>query len=214
VQEPLYKFFRWLLTHHNLGPPEAVAQWRAITLTLLSRREVFMDQRNQDMEAVVHEIISVLAKLLPPPSNLQNQIIDSLRNVMRLAVDLSIDMRCQRPEYIMLQPIRPEYDVNTGDLVQKVAFNSSFMNERSGDFASNDDVESRGADVKIVLFPPVVKKGDDNGMGEDETVICPAQVIVAKPNDSKKVVRISSGAMDIDTRQSLTSSLPRDGATG
>jgi len=191
-----------------------VAQWRAITLTLLSRREVFIDQRNQDMEAVVHEIFSVLAKLLPPPSNMQNQIIDSLRNVMRLAVDLSIDMRCQRPEYIMLQPIRPEYDVNTGDLVQKVAFNSSFMNERSGDFKSNDEVESRGADVKIVLFPPVVKKGDDSGVGEDETVICPAQVIVAKPNDSKKVVRISSGAMDIDTRQSMTSSLPRDGAPG
>jgi hypothetical protein len=189
-----------------------VAQWRAITLTLLSRREVFIDQRTQDMEAVVHEIFSVLAKLLPPPSNMQNQIIDSLRNVMRLAVDLSIDMRCQRPEYIMLQPIRPEYDVNTGDLVQKVAFNASLMNERSGDFTSNDDVESRGCDVKIVLFPPVVKKGDDSGVGEDETVICPAQVIVAKPNDSKKVVRINSGAMDIDTRRSLTSILPSEAA--
>ena len=160
------------------------------------------------MEAVVHEIFSILSKLLPPPSNMQNQIIESLRNVMWLAVNLSIDMRCQRPEYIMLQPLRPEYDVNTGDLLQKVSFNSSLMNERSGDFTSNEEVESRGADVKIVLFPPVVKKGDDNGVGEDETVICPAQVIAAKPNDSKKVVRVMSGAMDIDARESSNTLRP------
>lgn len=193
---------------HVAGPPEAVAQWRAITLTLLSRREVFVEQRNQDSEAVVHEIYSILAKLLPPPTNLQNQLIDSLRNVMRFAVDLSISMRTQRPEYIMMPPLRPEYDVQTGDLIQKVSFNSSMMNERSGEFTSNEEVEERGADVKIMLFPMVIKKGDDYGVGEDETVICPSQVIVAKPNDSKKVVRVMSAAMDIDARQSLTSVLP------
>ena len=185
-----------------------MAQWRAITLTLLSRREVFIEQRTQETEAVVNEVYAVLAKLLQPPSQLQNQIIESLRNVMRLAVDLSIDMRCQRPEYIMLPPLRPEYDIQTGELVEKVQFNSALMNERSGQFTSNEEVEDRGADVKIVLFPLVVKKGDDFGDGEEETIICPAQVIAAKPNDSKKVVRVMSGAMDIDTRQSLTSAMP------
>jgi len=185
-----------------------VAQWRAITLTLLSRREVFIEQRTQETEAVVNEVYAVLAKLLQPPSQLQNQIIESLRNVMRLAVDLSIDMRCQRPEYIMLPPLRPEYDIQTGELIEKVQFNSALMNERSGQFTSNEEVEDRGADVKIVLFPLVVKKGDDFGDGEEETIICPAQVIAAKPNDSKKVVRVMSGAMDIDTRQSLTSAMP------
>jgi len=185
-----------------------VAQWRAITLTLLSHREVFIEQRTQETEAVVNEVYAVLAKLLQPPSQLQTQIIESLRNVMRLAVDLSIDMRCQRPEYVMLPPLRPEYDIQTGELVEKVQFNSALMNERSGQFTSNEEVEDRGADVKIVLFPLVVKKGDDFGDGEDETIICPAQVIAAKPNDSKKVVRVMSGAMDIDTRQSLTSAIP------
>lgn len=196
------------------GPQRAVAQWRAITLTLLSRREVFIGQRAQDTEAVVHEVYSVLTKLLPPPSHLQNQIIESLRNVMRLAVELAIDMRCQRPEYIMLPPLRPEYDVQTGELVEKVQFNSALMNERSGEFTSNEEVEEKGAEVKIVLFPLVVKKGDDFGEGEEETIICPAQVIVVKPNDSKKVVRVMSGAMDIDTRQSLTSVMPSGSAMG
>jgi hypothetical protein len=187
------------------GPTRAVAQWRAITLTLLSKREPFMQQRAQDTEAVVHEIYSTLSTILPPPNHLQRQIQESLRNVMRLAVELSIEMRTQRAEYIMLPPLQPEYDTN-GDLVAKVTFNSSLMNERSGDTTSNDELEARGAVVKIVLFPLVVKKGDDYGEGEDEIVVCPAQVLVARPKD-KKVVRVMSGAMSIDSRKRSSMSL-------
>jgi hypothetical protein len=185
------------------GPPRAVAQWRAITLTLLSKRETFMQQRAQDTEAVVHEIYSTLSTLLSPPSHLQKQIQESLRNVMRLAVELSIEMRTQRAEYIMLPPLQPEYDTN-GDLLAKVTFNASLMNERSGRETSNDELETRGAIVKIVLFPLVVKKGDDFGEGEDEIVVCPAQVLVQRPRD-KKVVRMLSGAMSIDRPDSRAS---------
>ncbi|KAF2807693.1 uncharacterized protein BDZ99DRAFT_489326 [Mytilinidion resinicola] len=188
-------------TLNEVGPTRAVAQWRAITLTLLAKRDVFQQQRSQDTEAVVQEIFGTLASLLPPPSHLQSQIQESLRNVMRLAVELSIEMRTQRAEYIMLPPLQPEYDTN-GDLVAKVTFNASLMNERSGEIKSNDDLEARGAVVKIVLFPLVVKKGDDYGEGEDEIVVCPAQVLVAKPATNKKVVRVMSGAMDIDSRHS------------
>jgi hypothetical protein len=191
-----------------LGPESAVAQWRAITLTLLAKRDVFVAQRRQDTEAVVHEIFGVLAKILPPSSQLATQSQESLRKVVTLAVDLAVEMRCQRAEYIMLPPLRPEYDTN-GDLVQKVNFNASLMNERSGETSDNDDLESRGAVVKIVLFPLVVKKGDDSGEGEDEIVVCPAQVLVAKPPTNKKVVRVMSGAMDIDSpRQSVASIVP------
>lgn len=158
----------------------------------------------------MHEIYSTLAKILPPPSQLANQVQESLRKVVGLAVDLAVEMRCQRAEYIMLPPLRPEYDTN-GDLVQKVNFNASLMNERSGDTADNDDLESRGAVVKIVLFPLVVKKGDDLGDGEDEIVVCPAQVLVAKPAQNKKVVRVQSMAMDIDSpRRSMTSIAPSE----
>jgi hypothetical protein len=56
-----------------------------------------------------------------------------------------------------------------------------------------------------VLFPLVVKKGEDNGEGEDEIVVCPAQVLVAKASTGKKVVRVLSGAMDVDGRKSQQS---------
>ncbi|KAF1945810.1 hypothetical protein EJ02DRAFT_368695 [Clathrospora elynae] len=185
-------------TLSEVGPPRAVAQWRAITLTLLAKREPFVQQRAQDTEAVVHEIYSTLSTLLPPPSHLQRQIQESLRNVMRLAVELSIEMRTQRAEFIMLPPLQPEYDTN-GDLIAKVTFNASLMNERSGETTSNDELEARGAVVKIVLFPLVVKKGDDFGEGEDEIVVCPAQVLVAGAKN-KKVVRVMSGAMSMIDR--------------
>jgi len=167
---------------------------------LLSRRESFQAQRGQDTEAVVLEIYATLSRLLSPPSHLKQQVLDSLRKVMALAVDLSIQMRTQRPEFIMLPPLRPEYDTN-GDLLAKVSFNADLMNERSGETTSNEDLEAQGANVKIVLFPLVVKKGDDLGEGEDEVVVCPAQVLVAKPSKGKKVVRVISGAMDVDARQ-------------
>jgi hypothetical protein len=194
-------------TLSEVGPPRAVAQWRAITLTLLARREPFMQQRAQDTEAVVHEIYSTLSTLLPPPSHLQRQIQESLRNVMRLAVELSIEMRTQRAEYIMLPPLQPEYDTK-GDLVAKVTFNASLMNERSGETTSNDELQARGAVVKIVLFPLVVKKGDDFGEGEDEIVVCPAQVLV-QGTRSKKVVRVMSGAMSINRPDSRASRISR-----
>ncbi|THY54679.1 hypothetical protein D6C98_04449 [Aureobasidium pullulans] len=198
----------------EVGPPRAVAQWRATTLTLLSRRPAFATQRNLDTEAVAQEIFSVLSALLPPPAQLEPQILSSLRNVLRLAVELSIEMRSQKAEYIMLPPLQPEYDTH-GDLVRKVHFNAALMNERSGDYTSNDELERSQAVVKIVLFPLVVKKGDDVGEGEDEIVVCPAQVLVAGSKQGKKVVRVLSGAMDIDnprhSNQSVISGLESGG---
>lgn len=182
----------------DVGPPRAVAHWRATTLTLLSKRPNFSNQCAMDTEAVAIEIFGVLSSLLPPPSASEQQLLTSLQKVIRIAVDLAIEMRIQRAEYIMLPPLQPEYDTN-GDLVRKVHFNASLMNERSGFFSSNEELAAEHAVVKIVLFPLVVKKGDDIGEGEEEIVVCPAQVLVR--NDAgkgKKVVRVMSGAMEID----------------
>ena len=196
----------------DVGPPRAVAQWRATTLTLLSRRPDFSKQCTLDTEAVAHEIFGMLGRLLPPPTNTEQQLLTSLQKVIRIAVDLSIEMRTQRAEYIMLPPLQPEYDTN-GDLLRKVPFNASLMNERSGLFSSNQELEHDRAVVKIVLFPLVVKKGDEFGEGEEEIVVCPAQVLVHNAGGrGKKVVRVMSGAMEIDdprrSRQSLVSTAP------
>ena len=177
----------------EVGAAAAVRQWRALTLTLLSSRDAFAQQRESDTEAVSIEIFSTLAKFLPPPSQQEGQIRESLQNVMKTAVDLSIEMRCQRAEFVMLPPLQPEYDTN-GDLARKVYFNAALMNERSGETRSNDELEQDGAVVRMVLFPLVVKKGTDRGEGDEEIVVCPAQVLVARDEgrDDRKSTRESA----------------------
>ncbi|KAK4147601.1 uncharacterized protein C8A04DRAFT_8780 [Dichotomopilus funicola] len=166
----------------DVGPPHAVRQWRAVTLTLLSRRPTFKKQRDQDTEAVVQAVLDTLCKILPPPSHLEDQIQSQLRRVIREAVALAIAMRCQRAEYMMLPPLQPEYD-DAGELTETVTFNAALMNEASDRSASdpqqqsNEVLEATNATVRIVLFPLVLRKGDDHGRGEDEIVVTPAQVL-------------------------------------
>jgi archaellum component FlaC len=181
----------------EVGPRSAVQRWRAMTLTILSRRETFADQRAKDTEAVAQEIFGTLARFLPPPQNLEKQILDSLRNVMKLAVDLSVEMRTQRAEYIMLPPLQPEYDPK-GDLKDKFIFNAALMNERSGETTSNADLEAQKAVVRMVLFPLVVKKGNDDGEGDEELVVCPAQVLVARPGREKAGKKAASRVVSSD----------------
>ena len=177
----------------EVGPATSVNRWRATTLGLLSKRPAFEAQRERDTEAVVIEILDTLAAYLPPPSSeLKSQLKESLRKVMRTAVALSIEMRCQRAEYIMLPPLQPEYDSN-GDLAHQVYFNAQLMNERSGVERSNDELMERRAVVQMVLFPLVVKRGGgEEGAGEEEIVVCPAQVLVAQEPGNQG--RTASGA--------------------
>ena len=175
----------------EVGPLSAVHKWRSTTLTLLSNRPEFADQRDEDTEGVVDVIFKTLAAILPPKKDLIPQITDSLRRVVAMAVDLHIEMRLQRAEFQMLPPLKPQFDPATGDLARKVPFNAQMMNERSGDTDSNDQLEEEGAVIRMVLFPLVVKNSDE----EDQIVVCPAQVLVAKEEKKKgngKQVRVMS----------------------
>jgi hypothetical protein len=194
----------------EVGPPAAVHQWRATTLTLLSKRDAFQQQRERDTIAVVQMILQTLSEILPPPTHLEEQIQEQLMRVMKAAVDLSIEMRTQRAEYMMLPPLQPEYDAN-GDLARQVQFNAALMNERSGDTVSNEELEAQHAVVRIVLFPLVVKKGDDTGGGDDEIVVCPAQVLVAKPKrHARGLTPEGMGQNPNHSRVSMQSSIPVD----
>ena len=176
------------------GPMKAVHKWRATTLMLLTKRDSFRAQRAQDTEAVALEIYETLATFLPPPAHLVHQIQESLRNVMNSAVELSIEMRTQRAQYMMLPTLTPEYDTN-GDLARKVYFNAALMNERSGTTSSNEGLEAQQAVVRVVLFPLVVKKGDDSGIGDEEIVVCPAQVLTVPGAKDKDVARVQQSRM-------------------
>jgi predicted nucleic acid-binding Zn-ribbon protein len=201
-QRQKLKSLEKLLT--EVGPPQAVRQWRAVTLTLLSKRDSFKQQRDQDTEAVVQAVFQTLCKILPPPSNLEGQIQSQLRRVMREAVDLSIEMRTQKAEYIMLPPLQPEYDAD-GELAATVQFNSSMMNERSGSSGmSNEELEAAGAVVRVVLFPLVVKKGDDNGVGDEEIVVCPAQVLIVREKRRHGAPSSDAGGASLGARSHLS----------
>ena len=176
-------------TLQEVGPPSAVHKWRATTLTLLSKRPAFQSQRDTDSEAVVADIWATLSSALPPPpTSVQTaQCRESLRRVVNLAVDLSIDMRLQRAEYSMLPPPEPDFDPQTGDIRNRLHFNATSMNERSGTSTSNEELEEQGAWLRMVLFPLVVKITHE----EDNIVVCPAQVHVA-PMKKGKTVRVVS----------------------
>ena len=178
-------------TLQEVGPPSAVHKWRATTLTLLSKRPAFQSQRDTDSEAVVNDIWATLSSALPPPSTSAQtaQCRESLRRIVNLAVNLSIDMRLQRAEYSMLPPPEPDFDPQTGDIKNRLYFTAASMNERSGAATSNEELEDQGAWLRMVLFPLVVKNTDE----EDQTqiVVFPASVHVA-PLKKGKTVRVMS----------------------
>lgn len=191
----------------EVGPRGSVHRWRATTLSLLAKRPAFAKQREHDTEAVALEIFNILSRLLPPPTQVENQLLESLHKVLRVAVSLSIEMRTQLAEYIMLPPLQPEYDAN-GEVIRFVYFNASLMNERS-ETVPNQDLEAYQAPVRMVLFPLVVKKGNDKGEGDDEVVVSPAQVVVSRSSKDKNIARMLSGdRMSVDTKGSMHSTAP------
>lgn len=162
----------------EVGPAPAVHSWRAITLSLLSKRLAFIQQRDEDIEAVVAVILETLSEILPPPTNIKKQIEEQLTRVIREAACLAIDMRCQKAEYIMLPHKQPEYDSNC-KIKSKILFDAAHMNECSDDSESKIFLEDSQAVVRIVLFPLIVRKCD-TGESNKDIVIWPAQVLVAK----------------------------------
>jgi hypothetical protein len=210
-QRQKLKYLEKTLT--EVGPPSAVSKWRATTLSMLAKRTAFRAQRDQDTEAVVFEIYNTLAAFLPPPSHLAQQIQDSLRKVINSAVDLSIEMRTQKAEYIMLPPLQPEYNTN-GDLESKIYFNAASMNERSGIYTDNKALEESQAVVRLVLFPLVVKQGDGDSRGNEQEVICPAQVLVARDEPEKGSGKKSVRVLSAQGNRSVGSFIPNQNEAG
>ena len=171
----------------EVGADAAVNRWRATTLTMLTRRPAFAQQRQADVAELVDDVYATLAKVLNPPSDKRQAARDGLAKVIGAAVDLSIEMRTQRARYVMLPPLAPEYDAS-GELARTIPFNSNMMNERSGRFQSNEQLEADGAAVRLMLFPLVVKRDGDADADEGEDIIvCPAQVLVAGDDDEDDV---------------------------
>ncbi|XRM40615.1 hypothetical protein ABZX51_003924 [Aspergillus tubingensis] len=163
-------------------PHETVNRWRATTLTLLAQDEL-EQQQERDIQAISITIIDTLMSILSERSPYKPRLREELEEVLRLAVQLSVEMRTQLAEYIMLPPLQPEYD-SQGNLTSQIFFNASLMHDESGVYASDEQAQSEQAIVRSVPFPLVVKKGDDDGKGDEEVVVYPARVVVSETSDS------------------------------
>lgn len=188
----------------QVGPQATVMQWRAITFSLLAKRPGSAQQRTLDTTSVADEIYRALSILLPPPDRREQELRRWLHKVIEAAVDLSIDMRTQRAEYMMLPPLVPQYD-SDGNISRKVHFNASLMNERSGATTSNnEELEEQQAIVQMILFPLVVQKGNDEGVGDEEIVVFPAQAIVSQPWKDKTVRGLDPNQIPAASRSSVS----------
>lgn len=168
------------------GPPSAVNLWRATTLTLLSQRPTFQDKRTQEAGTVVKDIVRALSGILPQPTQLPPGLVDELRAIVATAVQLSIEMRTQRAQYMVPAPPNPVYD-NNGDNVSKVIFTRKTMKARSegAPVPREEDLERERALVKLVVFPFVVQIGTQNGESYDEEkVVVPMDVCIARPGEN------------------------------
>lgn len=150
-------------------------------MTILSARPTFETKRAADAEEIVNTILHLLNYLLPPPSQYTALALVSLRNLVQDAVQLAIEMRTQRAEYVMKRPPRPEYDDN-GDVTNTVPFRASIMQNRGAEPASGQELEAEGATVKMILFPQVIRRGNEHGENYDtEVTVLPMQVLVNRP---------------------------------
>ncbi|PWY64409.1 hypothetical protein BO83DRAFT_455369 [Aspergillus eucalypticola CBS 122712] len=166
-------------------PQEAVHRWRATTLSVLARDIELKQQQERDIQAISITIIDTLMSILSERSLYKPRLREELDAILRHAVQLSVEMRMQLAEYIMLPPFQPEYD-SQGNLTSQIFFNASLMHDESGVYASDEQAQNEQAVVRSVLFPLVVRKGDDDGKGDEEVVVYRAQVVVSDTSHSDR----------------------------
>jgi hypothetical protein len=110
-------------------------------------------------------------------------------------------MRTQRAEYVMLRAPRPEYD-DHGEVSNTVFFDSSRMRSLGTENIISDlDLERENASVKLVLFPLIIRRG--NEYGEDyhvEEVVSKMVAIVNRPqlrSESRSSMRSSASMSSV-----------------
>ncbi|TGZ78692.1 hypothetical protein EX30DRAFT_309732, partial [Ascodesmis nigricans] len=179
---------RLLELEHTLGEVatknnnklEAVHQWRATTLTLLTQRPAFRQKILTDTHATAAEIMRHLHFILPPPAHHHQDAITALTTLVDHAVTLSIEMRTQRAEYVMQRAPRPEYDDN-GEVSNTIPYDPAKMHAVNAvDLGmSEQDLADEKALVKMVMFPAIICRGNELGEKYDnEVVVKRMQVLV------------------------------------
>jgi predicted nucleic acid-binding Zn-ribbon protein len=169
----------------------AVHQWRATTLTLLSQRETFRSRLTHEIENVLSDIMKHLNYLLPPPPQHMPTALSSLRSLLKRAVTLAIEMRTQRAEYVMVRAPLPEYN-DAGEVANLVPFKAEQMCCYGGDGLMSDyDLERDQAHVKLVLFPRIVRRGNEYGEEYDSEIVVSKMVCLVNRKELRSESRAS-----------------------
>ena len=150
-----------------------------MTLNIVASDEEIVAQQADRIERLSSDIYDSLAAILPPPETFQGQIYDSLRLIVASAVDFSMEMRTQPCEYTMKWPILSELEANR-EILTPILPTAIPVNQCSIVYSLDDKLSAQDAVSHMILFPLVVRKGDEAGYGEEESVIFPAQVIAMK----------------------------------
>lgn len=160
---------------------------------LLSATPTFGSKRVAEAEEVVNTIFRLLSYLLPPPPRYTNLALESLRGPIQHAIQLAIEMRTQRAEYVVKRPPRPEYG-DSGDIANVIPFKASVMQNCGTEPASDEELEAEGATVKLVLFPLVIRRGNEHGENyHTEVIVLPMQVLINRPEVSSKPADLDWG---------------------
>jgi hypothetical protein len=180
-----------------------VHQWRATTLTLLSQRSSFRTLLMSATEATLNDIMTHLNHILPPPPQHAATAISTLRTLLTRAVTLAVEMRTQRAEYVMKRAPWPEYD-DHGEVSNTVFFRASQMHANNVPDSSDDhDLEAEHATVKCVLFPLIIRRGNEFGEEyESEHIVYPMQVLVNRAqlrSESRSSIRSSMSMSSVGT---------------
>lgn len=153
----------------------------------------FGTSRAADAKGVVNTISYILNSLLPIPHEHTNLTLEPLQSLVQHAVQLAVEMRTQRAEYVMKRAPQPEYDEN--GVAKTIPFKASIMQNCGTESASDEMLELEGATVKLVLFPFVIRRGDEYGENYlSEATVIPMQVLVNRP-----LLRSESSTESVDS---------------
>ncbi|TLS28974.1 hypothetical protein PpBr36_01806 [Pyricularia pennisetigena] len=185
--------------------PELANQWRASTLTLLSRNasQKLQEGTANTTNAVITRIYRLLSGIIadqpttttttaaaaaaaqntalrgPSPAPLDPAAREaSLRQLITTAIDLARQLSVQRA---LFRVFLPTASAANADL--QTTFNPSRMEDVGG--LLDEDALAAGPAVRCAMFPGVVKRGDENGgnLQQYENVISKARVLCYHPED-------------------------------
>ncbi|EPE27296.1 hypothetical protein GLAREA_03211 [Glarea lozoyensis ATCC 20868] len=152
----------------TFGPPETLNAWRAQTLSLLRRAPPESDALTSSLTAELNTLLHALTSLPSTPAR-----DASLLPLLHSAITLTQLLRSQKARFEIHMPA---IAASAGDAT-KGGDSMEFDPETMEDVGGSED-EGGEREVKLVVWPGVIKYGDENGERVDlRNVVCRVRVL-------------------------------------